>query len=992
MIRIYTIILAALAVVALGFVCETPRIPQTLDPEFLTQDSPWADSVIATLDIDEKIGQLFMVPAYSKGDHLHRAELFQLVDSFKVGGIIFMQGGPVRQAHLHNELQGRAHIPIMIAMDAEWGLGMRLDSTIAYPRQMAMGATRDPELIKAFGVEAARQLKRIGVNISFSPVVDVNNNSDNPVINARSFGEEVDLVTEMGLMYMRGLQENGVMACAKHFPGHGDTDVDSHKDLPLIAHDRARLDSVEHAPFQKLINQGLASTMVAHLFIPALDSTPNLPSTLSTPIVTDMLKGDMGFDGLIITDALTMKGAVKYHASGEIEVKALEAGNDVLLFPTDVPVAVSAIKAAIDEGRLTDSLITSRCHRILKAKEWFGLHRNALVDPEGLYDDLNSDVASSLHHVIAERSLTVVRNEEILPISVRDGNSIAVLSIGEEADNAFTHRLDDYLEFDTFKMSSVPSFSTSKSMAEKLAGYDLVICNFLNASIRASKNYGVNQQAVRVVNTISQSTDVVTNIFSNPYALGKLQSPPKSKGLVVAYHDDDITQESVADAMVAAIDVYGKLPVTASAKIPFGSGENIYSLEMLRATSPVRAGIKKDCLHLIDSIVDEGIAAQAFPGCRVLAAKDGQIFFDKSYGHFTYEQKQKVEENSIYDVASITKIVATTYSLMHLEDKGMFNVEYNLCDYLPVSDTSEYFNMNCREILSHYAQLKSWIPFYLSTMENGQLDPGLYKKSQQPGYTTQVADDLFILDSYVDTVYQRIMDTSLRGKQEYKYSDLGYYFMQEVIEDMTQKPLEEFVDSALYKPLGLNHIGYLPLEKWPTEQIVPTEYDLKFRKQLVQGHVHDPGAAMMGGVGGHAGIFSNAHDLAVIMQMLIDDGRYAGEQILNQGTIEYYTGCHYCMDDNRRGVGFDKPTSELNKGPTCNSASGSSFGHSGFTGTLVWADPEHDIVYVFLSNRVYPNADNRKLLDMDIRTRIQQVIYDAFEIPNRAVPSPVAKN
>ena len=992
MIRVYIFTLAVLGMIGLGFVCEPPSHTQSIDPQFITQESPWSDSLIQTLDIDEKIGQLFMIPAYSNGDHLHRAELFQLVDSFKVGGIIFMQGGPVRQAHLHNAIQNRSDIPVMVAMDAEWGLGMRLDSTIAYPRQMAMGATRDPELIKQFGVEAGRQLKRMGVHVNFAPVVDVNNNSNNPVINARSFGEDVELVTELSLMYMQGMQENGIMACAKHFPGHGDTDVDSHKDLPIIPHGKDRLDSMELAPFQKLIDQGLGSTMIAHLFIPALDSTPNLPSTLSVPIVTDLLRDEMGFNGLVFTDAMTMKGAVKYHASGEIEVKALEAGNDVLLFPTDVATAATAIKDAIKSGRLSDSLITAKCHSILKAKEWLGMNKSALVEPVNLYEDLNNDEATSLHHQIAESALTIVNNDGTLPINLHQEAKIAVVNIGDEKQTAFTKRLEDYIEFDSFKMSSSPSFSTSKTFADKLKAYDLVIVNFLDASIRASKNYGVNQQSVRVVNSVAQTTKVIANVFTNPYSLGKLQSPLKCNTVIVAFHDDDVAQESTADAMVGAINVGGKLPVTVSSTIAFGQGGKTDRTEILRKTSPKRAGVTKQCLNQIDSIVFEGIAAQAYPGCRVLAAKGGQVFFDKSYGHFTYEQKKSVDENTIYDVASITKVVSTTLSLMHLQDQGHFNVDYNLCDYLQIDDTTDYFNMNCREILSHYAKLQTWIPFYLETIDNGSLDPSLYRKKVENGFTTQVANDLYILDSYVDTVYGRILDANLRRKQEYKYSDLGYYFMKNIIEGITAMPLEEYVDSALYSALRIKNIGYLPLEKWPASLIAPTEYDLKFRKQLIQGHVHDPGAAMLGGVGGHAGIFSTAQDLATIMQMLVDEGKYAGQQVINSSTIDYYTDCHYCVDDNRRGIGFDKPTSQLNKGSCCNSASAESFGHSGFTGTLVWADPTHDIVYVFLSNRVYPNAENRKLLDMDIRTRIHQVIYDAFEIPDRPVPAAVAKN
>ncbi|NNE56292.1 MAG: serine hydrolase, partial [Flavobacteriales bacterium] len=436
----------------------------------------------------------------------------------------------------------------------------------------------------------------------------------------------------------------------------------------------------------------------------------------------------------------------------------------------------------------------------------------------------------------------------------------------------------------------------------------------------------------------------------------------------------------------------GKLPVTVSEAYPFGHGLESKRVSLLRNVMPEQIGVKSEVLFGIDSIVFEGIAAQAFPGCRVLAVQGGNVFFDKSYGHQTYEEKDLVHENTIYDIASITKVAASTLSLMRLQDEGKLNVDYNLCDYLDICDTSDYFNMNLTEMLSHHARLKSWIPFYLRTLDGGKINEKIYSRKARAGYTTKVANSLYINDNYVDSIYNRILDTDLRRKREYKYSDLGYYFVQDIIEKISGMPLEEYVDSTFYRALNLNTITYLPLEKHSKRDIAPTEYDMMFRKQLVHGHVHDPGAAMMGGVGGHAGLFSNARDLAVLMQMFVNDGEYGGQRIIQEETLDYFTQCHFCDEDNRRGIGFDKPTKDLDRGPTCNSASLDSFGHSGFTGTLVWADPEHDIVYVFLSNRVYPNSDNRKLLKMDIRTRIQQVIYDAFEIPARGNSDDVVNN
>jgi beta-N-acetylhexosaminidase len=957
-------------------------------PEFLTRRTPWADQLIKKLTLDEKIGQLFMVPAYSNLDDKHVEELYQLVDTFKVGGLIFMQGGPVRQARLNNDLQNRSRVPLMVAMDAEWGLGMRLDSTISFPWQMALGAIDDPNLVYEFGTEAARELRRMGVHVSFSPVVDVNNNSANPVINARSFGENREQVATRGIAYMKGLQDHNVLACAKHFPGHGDTDVDSHEDLPLISHNRDRLDSIELYPFRRLVKRGLGSAMVAHLYIPALDTTRNCPSTLSKPTIDGVLKKEMGFKGLIFTDAMTMKGLANYYEPGAMHVAALKAGNDVLLFPGDVAVAFTKIKEAIANGELTEADITEKCYKILKFKEWCGLPFKRTVEVAHIVEDLNNSRAQAVHQKLAAESLTLLKNDQdLLPIQINSYTSIAVLNVGEEKNNAFTERFAEHFSFDTFSMAPSPDFSTSKYLVDTLSTYDLVVVNILKSSRRPSTNYGVNQQSVRLANSIAGNTKVILNIFSNPYALGNLLSPDRSDALLIAYHDDEMTQKVVADALAGATPIRGRLPITAYAKYPSGSGISTNPLNVLRHVSPDLIGADIKDLARIDSIANEGIMMGAYPGCRVLAAKGGQIFYDKSFGNQTYDGGLRVDQNTVYDVASITKIVASTLSLMKLQDDGVINVDYNLCDYLPLSDDCDYYNMNLREMLSHFAKLKDWIPFYLNTLEGGVLKPELFRTEAEDGYRTEVSSGLYIKDSYRDSIYANIISTPLRVVREYKYSDLGYYFVQDIIERKTGLPLNEYAMQTFYKPLDLNTIGYLPLERLPLSQVAPTENDTYFRHQSVHGHVHDPGAAMMGGVGGHAGIFSDAYDLAVLMQMLLNGGEYGGERFLQQETVNYFTDCHYCDQDNRRGIGFDKPTKALNSGPTCNSVSAESFGHSGFTGTLVWADPEHDIVYVFLSNRVYPDGANRKLLDLDIRTRIQQAIYDAFDIPARAVLS-----
>lgn len=955
-------------------------------PEFIQDDSPWADSVFATLSLEDKIGQLFMIPAYSKQGKTHFAEVSKLITDYGVGGVIFMQGGPARQTEMLNSLQDSARIPLLIAMDAEWGPGMRLDSTVKYPRQMALGATRDPELAELFGRQVARELRQVGTHVNFAPVVDVNNNADNPVINSRAFGENAAMVAEMGAAYMRGMQDEKVMACAKHFPGHGDTDVDSHKDLPVILHDRDRLDSVEFAPFRHLITNGLASAMIAHLYIPSLDSTKLKPSTLSEKIVTGILREEMGFEGLVFTDAMTMQGIAKYFEPGEMDVQALVAGNDVLLFPGDVPKAVEQIKQAISGGTLSIEQIDDRCLRVLKAKEWCGVHEfTPLPKPVDMHLD---EMATGLDKRIASASITVLKNrDQLLPIGKQGELEIAVLNIGSDRSNEFTKVLDGYIEFKSFQIAANPSFSTVKNLMPKLARYDMVICNVLGTSQRPSRKYGIGSQSMKLVSDLSLKTDVVINLFGNAYALDYIPATKQARAVTVAYHDKPVNQQCVAELLVGAGVTSARLPVS-TAHYNYGDGLDLNEQWRLKHVPYGFVNPDPAPLGLIDSIVQDGISEQAFPGCRVLAVKDGNIFYDKSFGHQTYEKKIRVDQNTVYDLASITKIVSSTSALMKLQGDGKIDVNYNLCDYLEIPDTSSCFNINLQEMLSHYAKLKPWIPFYQSTLNSGAPDSSLYRTTVSEGFTTKVTDDLYILDSYRDSIFQSIIWNGLREEQEYKYSDLGYYFIQKLVEQIEERPLDSFVSDNFYEPMGLSSMGYHPLSRVDLDDIAPTEYDMYFRKQLIHGHVHDPGAAMMGGVGGHAGVFSGGEDLATMMQMLLNGGTYAGTRYLDAEVIDYFTQCHYCDDDNRRGIGFDKPTHSLNSGPTCNGASAASFGHSGFTGTLAWADPEHGIVYVFLSNRVYPNASNNKLLKMDIRTNIQDALYKALGVKDRAHRSP----
>jgi beta-N-acetylhexosaminidase len=949
-------------------------------PFYALTNTHWADSVFQTLTPDERIAQLFMVAAYSNRDKKHVKEITDLVKDQHIGGLIFFQGGPVREAILTNEYQSLSKVPLMVSIDGEWGLAMRLDSTIQFPRQMSLGAIQDDAMIFMMGAEIARQCKRIGIHVNLAPVVDINSNPLNPVISNRSFGENKYLVARKAMMYMKGMQYNGVMANAKHFPGHGDTDSDSHKTLPTIKHSKEQLDSLDLYPFKQLMQEGLGSLMVAHLSIPSLDTTKNTASTLSKAIVTGLLKDELKFNGLIFTDALNMKGVSKFYAPGVVDVKALLAGNDVLLFSEDVPTAITQIKKAIEHGDITQEEIDKRCKKILVAKQWCGLDHYKPVELKNLVADLNTAHGDMINRQLIEASLTVLQNKNnIIPLQKLDTLKIASLSLGYKTMNGFQQMLGNYSPVKHFGLDRTARTAECDSVIKWLKDYNLVIIQIDNTNNSPAKNFGFTDQSLRVLQAVMKQSKTIVNVSANPYILARIDSLQNADALILSYEDNVLTQSLSAQLIFGAFGAKGKLPVTASANYKFGMGIETNSLGRFKYTLPEELGLSSSDFNMIDTIALYGIKEKAYPGCQVFVAKDGKVIYQKSFGYHTYENKIQVKNDDIYDLASVTKIAASTAAVMTLIDKKELSLDNPLCYYLPQLEGSNKENIIIREMMTHQAGLRDWIPFWLHTVKKGQYKHGIYNKTQTDSFSLRVAENLYIRKNYTDTIYKEIANSEVKDAGKYKYSDLGYYYLKKIIEQKTGLPLNEYVSKTFYIPLGLPTMGYNPRDRFDLSRIPPTEYDVKFRKQLVHGDVHDQGAAMMGGVGGHAGLFSDANDLAVFMQMYLQKGEYGGVRYLDTVVVSECTRCQYCID-NRRAVGFDKPEMNPEKeSPVCECVSPLSFGHSGFTGTLTWADPAKNLVYVFLSNRVYPDADVNKLVKLGIRSKIQQEIYKAIK-------------
>ena len=950
---------------------------------FLDQSSLWADSVLLELSNEEKIAQLFMIVAYSNKGDSHKQEIANLIKKYNVGGVMFLQGGPVRQARLTNYFQTQSKIPLMVAIDAEWGVSMRLDSVVRFPWQMTLGAIKDPNLVYQMGVAIANQCKSLGIHINFAPVVDVNSNPNNPIINNRSFGEDPYKVAKLGIAYMKGMQDNNVLACAKHFPGHGDTDKDSHKTLPLVSHSRDRLNSMELIPFKQLIDHGLGSIMVAHLNIPSLDNQKDLPTSLSYNVVTGLLRKDLGFTGLSITDALNMKGVSEAYSPGLVDLKALLAGNDILLFSSDVAKAIEEIKNAIEDNQITQKEIDDRCKKVLMAKKWMGLDKYKPVDIASLDTVLVNKDTELLDKKLVKSSLTLLQNyDDLIPLKRLDTLSIASVSIGDDF-SAFQDMLSNYAPVDHFNIGMSSTINEQALLLEKLRRYNLVIISIHKSNKTAWSSYKIERDIDVLIQSIALNHKVVVNIFANPYSINSLLFTNNFDGLLLSYQNSLIAQEQSAQAIFGGIAIRGRLPVTTK-HFKINKGLDTESIRMSYVT-PEEIGFNSSLLYKIDSIALNAIEQKATPGCQILIAQKGKIFFHKSFGYHTYSKNDPVSNEDIYDLASITKIAATTPILMKMVDSDEFDLYDKLGNYLDI-DSIDKQHLVIREILSHQARLFPWIPFYKSTLEQDSLSglvklkDTLYSNIESSDFPYKVADEIYLHFSYKDSIISRIYESDLLEEKEYYYSDLGFYLFKEIIEKNYGESLDQIVQSDFYKGLGMENLGYLPLERISKERIVPTEDDFKFRGQLLKGYVHDMGAALQGGVGGHAGLFSNANDLAKLMQMYLQGGTYAGERYLSEEVINEFTRCQYCDQENRRGAGFDKPALENQEGGSASrSASPLSFGHSGFTGTLAWADPATEIVYIFLSNRIHPDDTNKKLLDMNVRTEIMDVIFKSVD-------------
>jgi beta-N-acetylhexosaminidase len=1052
---------------------------QNQQPAFLTDhNKKWVDSIFNALTTDEKIGQLLMPRGNVSGKPHDVEKLIKWVQEYKIGGIVFFAGPPTTQARLTNQLQSISKVPLFIGEDFEWGLAMRMDSTDRFPYQMSLGAIEGNEsLIREMGAEIGQQCKRLGVHINYAPVVDVNNNIANPVINFRSFGSDKYSVAKKGMAYMEGLQSAHIIATAKHFPGHGDTDVDSHKDIPLIPHDKERLTTTELYPFQSLINAGISGIMTAHLDVPAFETKPGLAATFSKNIVNDLLRYKMGFKGLTFTDAMDMKGAVKNFPNGEALVKALLAGNDVLETFEDVPVAIEAIKKAIVDGTLPMSIIDEKVRRILMAKSWVGLDQYAPIEINNLVRDLNSKKSDLLNRKFAESFLTLIKNQNnVVPIGDLT-SKIAIVSIDANERTTFQKMCSNYTSPDHHLLPINANDSLRNVLFQKLKSYDVVIVGLHLKEVRASSKYSLNESNVKSIELLSNLPNASLCIFGNVMTIPKLNGIDGYKAILACFQNTNYTEEAAAQIMFGGLPSKGKLPLALTDKFTKGLGLTTQA-NRLSFGIPEQVNINGNKLKfLVDSIVSLGLRNKAFPGAVVQIIKDGRSIFQKAYGFHTYEDakaaslidnnyeveytvssktdamdyfgpsivsdkktevhtkiKGKVNTDDLYDLASITKIGASALAGMQLMGNGSFDINKNLGHYVPALLGTNKEKLLLKDLLTHRAGLQAWIPFWrnaidtLATLKMAlKLQPSLEDsfivKITKPSFIKRIfgkkpvkqilfsesiaanknllqfclnprsiawkentfyqnkksdtdiklADNLYMSQQYQSILFKAIADSPVNANHNYLYSDLHYYYYPQIISHLTKKPFTDYLYQT-YKAIGANSLTYNPMQKFDLSQIAPTEYDSLFRKDLIHGTVHDEGAIMMGGISGHAGLFGNANDLSKLMYLYLNKGSYGGKSYIEPSVLEQCTAYQYPDEKNRRGLFFDKlDFDKKTNGPSM--ASSSSYGHSGFTGTFTWIDPENNLLYVFLSNRVYPTRENKKISELNIRTEVGNAIY-----------------
>ena len=940
---------------------------QDIYSSLIQSEKKWVDSVYTSLTLEEKVSQLFInwvSPEQSDFNVIRK-----LVEEDKIGGLIFSIGTTNSHIEWLNKFQTIAKTPLLVAMDAEWGPSQRLTDVFAHPWNMTLGAIQDNSLVRDISKRMAEQNKALGIHYNFSPSVDVNNNSKNPIIGNRSFGEDPNNVYLKAKAYIQGHKDAGVFTSIKHFPGHGDTDKDSHKTLPVINGDIKRLNNVELYPFRRLIEDGVAeSIMLAHLSVPALDK--KYPSSLSYKTVNNLLRDDYQFNGITITDALDMKGVLQ-DPNINVDLKAFEVGNDIILMSTNVSQGVKLISESFKKGKISESRLSSSVKKILSLKAKSNLKNFKNISTENILSKVNTSKDTLLYSKAMSSAITLVKNtNNILPLTNNKKYLHVAFGENDRGDHLYD-KMNKYLNVDTYTNDDItPLFNKTK--------YDGILISYHGSSKSPYASNIIPKEIVEKINSISVNNNVVLNLFLNPYSLNSFKSIENFESIVIGYQNNMISQEVLADLLFGVSSFKGKIPVSNNF-FKVNHGLTFNKKNIIGFSRPSYEGFDTARLSYLDSIAKNAIDSMMTPGIQMLVSRKGKIVYNKSFGYHTYEKVNKLENNHVFDLSSITKILATMPLVLQEFDKKNISLETNLSELFPKKKLNEKGSISIKEMLSHYARLRPWIPFYEETLNRKEKPKSrFYKSNSKSTFSTRVSENLFLKSNYREKIFKSILDSELRDTLEYKYSDLPFYFLKFWFEDLYNKPLNILANEKIFEPLGLKRTMFNPHESISLEEIVPSERDDFFRHSKLHGYVHDEGAAMLGGISGHAGLFSNAYEVAIVLQAMIQKGSYNNQRLFSENSFNTFNYCYYCDNDNRSGVGFDKPQVEGKHGSTFGGVSMNSFGHYGYTGSIAWADPDEEIIFIFLSNRTYPTRENTLLQTSNIRTRAQEIVYKSL--------------
>lgn len=932
----------------------------------------WVDSVFRTLSLPDKIGQALMIPLDGNADQNDLEKTINVVRKNKIGGVVVSGGGPVKLAQTLNQLQRESAVPVLVGMNAEQGPGGVMDSVIQFPEPIMLGAVNDDSLIWFLGEQIGRQLKALGVHINFAPTADLSTSFNNPDLFASSYGEDKDRVARKLVKYQAALRSEGILCVAKHYPDNGIRVEGFHKGSPVL---RTRTDPARLYPLQIMIDYGLAGVVNAYeheVIFPTrkrrfADRKRILSAAVPTLYSGTYLKQQVNLKGLVFSFIPNINDLNKKYGAGDAEVFAFQAGNDVLLFPENINATIRKMRKAIRKDKDLEKQLDESVKKILALKYDAGLNNTTITYTENLHARLNNLAASALRSILVERATTVVKDDEnILPVKELD-RSFASLCIGDNNVNEFSTYLAKYVPLTHYGMKS-----DTAGLFLTLKKHDVII-----ASIYPKGDSLVNHYT-HLLQKLSATNKVIAVLFDSPARISHIEKLPV---IVQAYDDDTDVQRIVAQIIFGALPARGTLPASITASLPQGRGIHTPSLKRLGYTIPELAGMNSATLEKITRIVAEAIDLKVAPGCQVMVASKGKVVYEGAFGWQTYDQKNPITSESIYDLASLTKVTATLPVTMFLYEKGMLDIYKKASYYLPELYNSNKKDLIVKDILTHQAGLIPFIPFWVQTLKDSVLMPEYYSHTRSETYPLQISPTVFGLKSLPDSlwkwsIHSRLREKPVRTPYSYVYSDIGLYIMHHMNEKLTNQSQQDFLRQNLYDPLGAHTMGYLPLERFDPLRIVPTENDKLFRRELLVGTVHDEGAAMLGGLAGHAGNFSTAGDLLKFGQMMLQKGYYGGYRYFKPETVDYFTAKQF--DTSRRGLGWDKPVQSDWVSPTSILASPKTFGHTGFTGTCLWIDPEFDIVFIFLSNRVYPTRSNNKLSSLNIRSRIQDVIYQSI--------------